>query len=130
LAFNFRSLSEAQLRRPGAVTEVQFDERENRLRATFLGGTKCELYLSAFRADAVTSEPFHTAECSRYVTRGGGGAASDSQVLSRFARADGGRVLLSQKVALYLTPLDADYFEAGGRAVAVLRYETELSPAL
>jgi hypothetical protein len=125
VAFNFRSLSEAQLRHPGAVLEVRYDgERDpSRLHASFAAG-EADLFLSATRADDVNAEPFYCAECSRFVTSGD---ASDSQTLSRFERGPGHSVKLSQRVAFYWTALDPLYFEAVSKSVAVLRYETLLS---
>ena len=124
VAANFRALSEAQLGRVGCVEAVVI--QGSHLSALFSPGSiPADLFLSAQRSDSLSSsesaQQFHTAECTRYVT---GSSASDSQVLSRFRLEEPGRVRLLQRIGVFLSPMDALYFECVGQAVALVEVET------
>jgi hypothetical protein len=135
-AFNVKSLTEATLARPGAVASVEYDPREAPDRLTVLyappAQSKAELYLSAFRSDDTHSGSgaFHTAECIRQVTLGGVGreTVNDYQIVCRFEQdqQDANRVLLRQKVAVYLSPYDPLYFSAVNQAVGIYSYDIQL----
>ena len=128
IGFNFQSLTNAQLGRPDAVKAVAFSEASpGSLTARFVDSREASLFFSALRSDPVADvqRVWFSAECLRFSTSA---SSSDSQTVSRFERLDDDSVLLSQKVATYLTPLDANYFEQPfGVPVAVYQYETRLT---
>jgi hypothetical protein len=110
-----------------------YDPRESpdRLAVTYAGTppARAELYLSALRADDVSlsGDTFYTAECCRQVAIGvGAEAVSDYQILCRFVRLSPDEVSLQQRVAVYLTPQDARYFDAINAAVALYDYDLTL----
>lgn len=128
-AFNIKSLTEATLGKPGAVESVAYDQRDSPDRVTVMYAAtppqKAELYLSALRGDDTTreSDVFYTAECTRQVSIGvAREAVSDYQILCRFERKGPDDVLLTQRVAVYLTPQDPAYFDVANAAVGVYTY--------
>ena len=127
VGFNFRSLTSAQLGRADAVRSVEYDPRgsPDKLEAEYVDGQRCALYLSASRYEPTDSlsREWYAAECCRYTS---GAFVSDSQTISRFSLVDQDTVLLTQKVGIYLSPLDEMYFAAGNQAVALYTYETRM----
>ncbi len=139
--YNIKSLTEATLGRPGAIESVDYDPRDapDRVTVTYAGSPpyRAELYLSALRADDPASPSsasvFHTAECIRQVSVGvRRETVNDYQILCQFQRseADANTVLLRQRVAVYLSPYDALYFEAPNTAVGIYSYDIALTRVL
>lgn len=154
-AFNLRSLAEAQRQAgPGspaaaaAVSSVAYDPRASPdvVDVTYASGARTRLLLSALRSDdpagaeateGTAGAVFRTAECSRTAPllaagRGGGGATAvrDFLTLSRFERVGPHGAALRQRVAVFLTPNDAAYFDAANRAVVVFDYAVRLDRVL
>lgn len=146
-AFNTRSLTNATLGFD-AVQEVEYDSRDpGRERVTFstlgpdlrpLPPLRIELFINAARSSVDVlklqregnppPESFCTAELYRQVTLGVRAAqVRDYEVVTSFRFENEGLVQATQRVAVYLQPQDAAYFQAGGRAVTVYDYALTLT---
>lgn len=146
-AFNTRALTNAALGFD-AVRAVEYDPRDpGRERVTFaelgpdlrpLPPLRIELFINAARSSADVlrlqregqPEPasFCTAELYRQVKLGVRAAdVRDYEVITAYTLEQQGRVVAAQRVAVYLQPQDAAFFQAAGRAVAVYDYALTLT---
>lgn len=146
-AFNTRALTNATLGFE-AVESVEYDPRDpGRERVVFgqlgpdlrpLPPLRIELFINAARCsvdvlklqrEGQPSPPtFCTAELFRQVSLGVRAAqVRDFEVITAYSFEQEGRVQATQRVAVYLQPQDAAYFQAAGRAVSVYDYALTLT---
>ena len=146
--FNAASAVGAFLGRPGAVQRVQYDPAANPTRYSVVYTTprratdydqtpdlwKAELFLNnrsaATRPLPDGREAFLFAEAERQVLQAARqGGVYDFVLAARLEPVDAGKTQIEgfQRVAAFLQPQDALYFEAGGRAVAVYDYRLRLT---
>ncbi|KAK9833301.1 hypothetical protein WJX81_004567 [Elliptochloris bilobata] len=138
--FNIQQQVDAFLGLPGSVQSVASADPA-RLAITFTtprrdksvqaaDRRRAELFVNAHGSAAPTSDRFVASEGFRQVTQANrAGQVGDYQVVREYSRQADGSVAVRQRVAAFLQPQDALYFETGGRAVALYDHTYVLQPS-
>eukprot|EP00850_Spirogloea_muscicola_P014340 SM000102S09198 [mRNA] locus=s102:75117:77076:- [translate_table: standard] len=129
--FNTMSSIDAFLGSSSAVVEVLYDARSDASRQTvtyklprkLAGEGYDELFIGRRRQERAANGDFLTFELYRQVTNAPRQTTiGDYEVISRFHRVNDQLVTVQQRVAAFLQPQDAAYFEVGSKAVAIYDY--------
>eukprot|EP00741_Cyanophora_paradoxa_P007255 tig00001095_g7018.t1 len=112
------------------VRKVTYDPGQpTRLSVQLLGSNRCEIYLNKRAGEEAAGEAgsYYTSESLRQILLRAENdpRVTDYELLTRWRRDadDPAFVSATQKIAVYMTPLDGRFFETGGKNVGLFTYE-------
>ncbi|WP_217650503.1 DUF6816 family protein [Spirulina major] len=125
--FNGREIAIAYLG-PAAAPQVRTDPHNpNRQTTTFRDGSQLINTVTARRQEPPTPDQFLTCEVTNQVLRRSGQVyVNRVETTTAYHHESRDRITAEQVTAIYLSPQDPDYFQAGDRPVTLYRYRLTL----
>ncbi|MCT7972317.1 DUF6816 family protein [Laspinema olomoucense] len=130
-AFNGLKIAQAYLGTP-AVESVKVDPGDPNRQITVLKGDRQLVSLVTGRGSEIPApDQFIATEITQQIFRRQPQIyLNEVETTTHYQRLkdDPDKITANQITAIYLSPQDPDYFAAGGKAIALYRYQLELSP--
>ncbi|HEY9836850.1 MAG TPA: hypothetical protein V6D27_08125 [Vampirovibrionales bacterium] len=130
-AFNGLKIAQAYLG-SGAVESVKVDPRDPNRQITVLKGDRQLVSVVTGRGSEIPApDQFIATEITQQIFRRQPQIyLNEVETTTHYQRVKDSpeKITANQITAIYLSPQDPDYFAAGGKAIALYRYQLELSP--
>ncbi len=128
-AFNGLNIAKAYLG-DDAIVEVKVDPENPNRQITGLKGDRQLVSLVTGRlSETIAPDKFVATEITQQIFQGKTDIyLNEVETTTSYQLQNSGNISADQITAIYLSPKDPDYFAAGGRPVALYRYQLELLP--